>query len=223
MPRLMTLAAVLVVSASLALASPQKTEAYDNATVEMSGPTDKPHFFNIEGANKSSYAAFGIARFDTSGIRDAFDSQYGAGNWKIDGVDLLLYQSNAYFTTNGDVNVMLSDDDTTPFESLAYRVPVSTIGKETQLASYRFTEVSSGYEEVHDITDPGLAAEILAGQTVTLVLREGDADVAATYAGYNSYSADGPTLSVSASEIPEPATMSLLALGALAALRRRRC
>lgn len=219
MYRLIALAAVLAVSASLASAAVQKTEAYDNATVEAGGPTTKPYFFNIEGINKGSYAAFGIARFDTSAIRDAFDSQYGTGNWKIDGVELLLYQANAYFTTNGGVKVMLSDDDNTPFGSMSYP---NGVGNESELTTYSFTEFSNGYEEVHDITDATLAGEIVAGQIVTLLLRETDGDVAATYAGFNSYSAEGPTLSVSASEIPEPATMSLLILGAAFAARRRR-
>lgn len=221
--------------ASPALAGVQSVEAFDNATVRdtgVRGGSSGEAFFNIEGANNGNFASYGVARWDVSGVKAAFDATFGPGNWTISTVELVLTQSNAFFTTDGGVEVLFTNDDTTRLDpnavSLAY--PLDTEFSDAQsVTTYTFTQVSTGFVESHLLYDANgsntaggmaLADDIMNDTLVTLVLNEADPDVAATYAGFSNFDFDGPTLRITA--VPEPASLGLLGVGLLWSLRRRR-
>ncbi len=233
--RRMIFVSVVALLAAPALAGVQSVEAFDNATVRdtgVRGGSSGEAFFNIEGANNGSFASYGVARWDISAAKAAFDAAYGPGGWTIQSVELILTQSNAFFTTDGSVEVLFTNDDTTRLDpnavSLAY--PLDTEFSDAQsILTYTFTEVSTGFVETHLLYDAGgsntaggmaLAADIMSDSLVTLVLNEADPDVAATYAGFSNFDFDGPTLRITA--VPEPASLGLLGAGLIWTLRRRR-
>ena len=221
--------------ASPTLAGVQSVEAFDNATVRpdgVRGGSSGEAFFNIEGANNGNFASYGVARWDVSGVKAAFDGIYGPGNWTISTIELVLTQSNAFFTNDGGVEVLFTNDDTTRLDpnavSLAY--PLDTEFSDAQsVTTYTFTEVATGFVETHLLYDANgsntaggmaLANDIMNDTLVTLVLNETDPDVAATYAGFSNFDFDGPTLRITA--VPEPASLALLGVGLVWSLRRRR-
>lgn len=221
--------------AAPALAGVQTVEAFDNATVRdtgVRGGSSGEAFFNIEGASNGSFASYGAARWDVSGAKAAFDASFGPGNWTISTIELVLTQSNAFFTNDGGVEVLFTNDDTTRLDpnavSLAY--PLDTEFADAQsVTTYTFTEVATGFVETHLLYDASgsntaggmaLANDIMSDTLVTLVLNETDDAVAATYAGFSNFDFDGPTLRITA--VPEPASLGLLGVGLIWTLRRRR-
>lgn len=215
-------------------------EALANATVQPAGVRSGSSglaFFNVEGSDNGSFASYGAVRFDLSAVRSQLNAQFGAGGWVVDSVQLLLTQSNAGFTTDGLVDIYFSASDTvslTPPSPLTYGGFATDFAGATLAMGYAFTEFASGYVETHTLFSRGgsnsaggnaIAADVLADEFTTLVLRDASAGVAATYAGHSNFSYSGPTLAIEAvAAVPEPATSVLLLCGAgvVAAARRRR-
>lgn len=219
-------------------AATSSVEAFANATVQPSGPrggNNGTNFFNIEGSDNGSFASYGVARFDVSAARAGFDAQFGVGGWGLDTVELELVQSNAAFTNDGPVAVYFTEDDAVSLVAggspLRYANFAADFADAVRVVDYPFVEASSGTRERHALYDralahPGgatLAADIASDSLVTLLLRDGSAGVAATYAGYSNTFA-GPTLVLSAVAVPEPSRYAMLVSGlglAGLALRRR--
>lgn len=222
-----TAIATTVLAAGLATAGTVSTEAFSNATVNGDGVRFADYFFNVQGAANGNFASYGVATFDGAVIAGQLDAQFGAGNWQIDNVSLALVQSNAGFTTDGLVNVHYTDNDDLGLQNPGASNPTYADGaalySDAQLlASYNFNEVSSGHTDTIDLGAAAqIAGDIASGDLVSLYLYEGDANVAATWAGHNNDSYTGPTLIVDASVIPAPGTALLLGLGALVSRRRR--
>lgn len=218
-----------------ALVDSASVEAFNNATVQPGGPragSSGKAFFNVEGSNNGNFASYGIARWDLSSVKSQFDTTFGAGSWSISAVSLEMTQSNAGFTTNGGVEIFFTGDDATDTEPgtspLTY--PLSgDFADLTSAATYTFTQVANGTVDSETIYDSNIAntaggvalvADILSNDTVTLVISEIDATTAATYAGFSNSTFAGPTLVITA--VPEPATIALVLLTGVGALRRRR-
>ena len=247
MPRSILAAAVL---AALTVASAPtfaaQVEAFQNATVQPGGVRTGGsgiNFFNIEGTDFGNFASYGVARFDVSAAKAEFDAAYGAGQWLVASVTLRLTQANAAFTADGGVNVYFTGDDSvaltapSPLRYDATKSPsfAPNFSDAAFLMSYQFREVSSGTVEDYSLyalpiagipAANALADDIRNDNIVTLVLADGTAGVAATYAGFNNNTYAGPTLVILAAPIPEPETYALLGAGLLLvggarALRRR--
>lgn len=199
--------------------------ASQTAIIQADGPktgATGERYFNVEGKGKGKYADFGVVRFDLSKLKTTLDQKYGAGKYRVVDIELALTQSNASFTANGDVEVYYTPNDTTDVQTLKY--PYDPKGKAlpgSLVASGKFvrggvapqeaaatggkaadaSEKSKGgaldtFECAKSRGFGALAKHVLLGKTVTLVLREGDPNVAATWAGKSSTNFKPPVLVV---------------------------
>lgn len=211
-----TLAALDVSAATLSVA------ASDVATVQPGGPrggSAGKEFFNVEGANNGSFASYGVARFDVSGL--------GLNGATINSATVSLAQANAFFTVDGDVAVYFSDLDLVDIQegsSIAYDAGVqfgNDFPDAILLGTDSFVQVADGTVETFDVTS-NLQSLADDDGTITLVFAEfADADVAATYAGIGGGQA--PTLNIDFQPVPVPAAVWLFgsAVAGLVGMRRR--
>jgi MYXO-CTERM domain-containing protein len=213
-------------------------EAFQNATVQPNGVRTGGsgiNFFNIEGSDFGTFASYGVARFDITSLKSAFDAQYGVNGWMVDRISLSLTQSNASFTANGAVDVFFTGEDTVSIVSPStLQYPFAGDFADAQrIVGGAFVEIASGTVDTYSLFDraasntaggQALMADILSDSRVTLALVEGDAGVAATYAGYNNNTYAGPTLNIEVSAVPEADgwAMLLAGLGLIGAAARRR-
>lgn len=244
-----TLAIVVLASLPVAPApvSAAQAEAFRNVTVRSSGVLTGgagPRYLSIAGSDLGEVASYGVARFDVSAARAEFDAYYGAGRWIVSAVTMRLTRADSAFTADGGVHVYFTGDDAVP---LTVPSPLVYSGTTTPsfapefsdaffLASYEFRSASAGTVDEHTlyalpITDappPNLLADdIRNDDVVTLVLAEGTSGVAATYAGFDDDTYEGPTLVILAAQVPEPELYGLLGeglfmVGAARAARRPR-
>ena len=221
-------------------------------TIQPAGvrPYSSGHrFLNAQGTDAGANASDAYFRFDVSAAKADFDATYGAGNWFVTGVNVLLTQSNYFFTANGAVEISHFTDDTIAitsgqsgdgpgddFSGLGTSPLVFgdytnfsgnnvNFGTQTTAATGTFTETSTGDVDSYAVSGAGLTAvanDILNDDTISMVLLPIDSSVAATYKG-NEFSGNlPPQLQITAAAIPEPATAGLLGLGVALASRRRR-
>ncbi|MGD8969489.1 MAG: ExeM/NucH family extracellular endonuclease, partial [Anaerolineae bacterium] len=190
------------------------TEATVNGTFENGGRDSSDWYFNVQG-DDDSYRAWGAADFDAPslGLMTPIDD--------IMEFELRLTQANAFFTNDGIVGFWVSEDTTTaigPGSGLAWVATADQDGLGTQLqprtflGTGTFTETGNGDTDTYDLTAlPGYAAikpylidQINTGGTIRIIVAPTDTDtaVAATWAGYSSFSYDGPVLAVQASSDP---------------------
>jgi hypothetical protein len=211
------------------------------------GPTNNLTANNYGGGGALGISATGspngefqsVLKFDTSTAKSVFDSLYGVGAWHAQSVLLQLTATppnNAIFNSNTSGSFTLSwmqndgwtEGTGTPNAPGATGISYTTLqttfinpGADELLATFNYDGSSSGSVVYSANAPPGLAADLLAGGTVSL-----RASVAAGATSYlfNSRSATAvanrPLLSITA--VPEPGLAALLGLGAvLAAVRRR--
>ena len=194
-----------------------------NATVAATGVRAAPNgtnFFNIQGPDQvnvppavnGANRSYGGLRFPIAAIATRLDAVWGAGGWDVDKVYLVLSQSNASFTTGGDVVLFHSNadsvnftagDTTTLFDNFA-----TDFADRAQVTGWTFTQVANGAVESHLLYDSSasntaggnaLAAEIDSGAgDLTIVIKNSDTTtaVSATYAGNTNTLYSGPTLVV---------------------------
>ncbi|MGQ9540654.1 MAG: PEP-CTERM sorting domain-containing protein [Armatimonadota bacterium] len=231
---------MLAVSLALALvtgAYAQVTvsaEAVNNATVQPAGPrsgTAGKNFFNVEGNNKGQYASFGVADFSAS----SFGLSLPVAD--ITGIRLVLIEDRASFSAAGGINIWLSEDTTTDIEPgtspLAWDASDLPNGLGSQLVP-RYYLGSGTYTPTLDGTvfsytlslTPNaksyLISQLNSAGAIRILVSPTDDDVAATYAGYSHSSLAGPTLELDVVPVPEPASLTAVAMGVLGILWRKR-
>lgn len=232
---------VLSIALTLAFVTIAGVQAADVAmfatateTIETGGPSGSPWFHNAQG-NDDGYAEFGAADFTVTKADFGFANDVA----DITGMSVTYRQSNTFFTSDGDVAIWLADDSPA-FADLSYDDTanpggVSTdaglqglgIAPLTTIGSGSFVEESSGDADVFTLSLDATAEQALidainAGEGFRLVMAADELGTAATYAGVGNFDYDAPQVSISATQVPEPATLTLLGLGAVALIRRRR-
>lgn len=231
---------MLAVSLALALvngAYAQVTvsaEAINNATVQPAGPRSGnrgKNYFNVEGNNNIQYASFGVADFSAS----SFGLTLPVAD--ILGLTLVLTDAPASFSAAGGINIWLSEDTTTDIEPgtspLAWDASDLPNGLGSQLlplhylGSGTYTPTADGTVFSYTLSLTPNAKSYLISQlnsagSIRIVVSPADDDVAATYAGYSNNSLAGPTLVIDLVPVPEPASITALAIGVAGILWRRR-
>ena len=225
--------AVVALFATSAVAELVSLGAANNSTVQPSGPRNGyEYYFNMEGSSNGSYSSFGIIDFDFSSVSLSETAS------DVTGATLSLTQANAGFSTSGPVSVYLTDETSLSPQSTSLRyvsgqngascvdadlLPITLVGSGT------YVKGSSGDVDDFSLSFTGSALTTLldavnTGSTMRLVVTPDSSSTAATYAGYSSFSYDGPTISFDtvSAPVPEPASVMLVALGAIALLVGRR-
>ena len=200
------------------------------------GPSGTLSGNNYGGAGALSVAASGlpqgefqsVMRFDLSGARTSFDTQFGAGQWSVQSVTLSLTAAppgNSIFNPSaaGQFGVSWMQNDswiegtgkpTTPTTTgITYSsLPSFTSGSDESLGTFSFAGSTSGTAAYTLGLSPGLLADASAGNSASFRLFAADSAVSYLfYSGNNTGSR--PLLSVVA--VPEPQAFSLLVTGAI--------
>ena len=207
---------------------------------------------NYGGAGALEISAAGLTngqfqsllRFDLSSVKSGFDSSFGAGNWTLTGVQLLLSEESPanlpnFFNpsaaglvgvtwmsitawTEGTGRPLAAGSTGVTFNDL----PSLTSINDQSLGSFSFDGGTAGGQQTYSLTlSSGLLGDTLAGNLTSLRLSAGDSSVSALFTANNNAgpAGDHPLLSFTAVAVPEPSACALLALGCagLLALRRR--
>ncbi len=271
-------------------------------TIQSSGPrpqTNGGRFWNVQGSSNGTFASTATLRFYMDDVVAKFDAEYGAGQWFVSNVAMVLEHDDAGFSSSGNVDAYHFSNDalaitngqassdappgsfgSLPASPLRYQSganflntrtnatnDVATIfGDVTQVDDFNFfpegdgdydvlgqannipttlgapnasptyglnvPEAAEGNPAVLDaeratagsnLDITAIANDLSDGSTdaLSFIFVEGDAGVSATYKGNPFGGRLPPRIYIEASLIPEPASLSLLAVGALALLRRR--
>jgi len=174
---------------------------------------------NIEGVNFGTFSSYGALRWPLTGtsgspaetaVADALNAQFPSG-WDIDTVHLFLVQDNAGFTFNGMAEVVHTDNDAIVIApgtlTTVYDNYLTDYTDTQQVLAYAFTQGNINadgdgtitFHKIYDAAGPnssGMAAvgaELETGTgSLTLLVHEIDAFVAATYAGRTNSNIKGP-------------------------------
>src|SRR5215472_13578005 len=212
------------------------------------GPTGNLSGNNYGGAGALSVAAPALAngefqsvmRFDLSGAKASFDSQFGAGQWSIQSITLTLTASapnNPIFNSSaaGNFGISWMQNDSWVEGSGTPMAPTTTGITFSSLPSF----LSAGDESLGTFSFPGgtngvatyvlpliagFDADATAGNLVSFHLSAADSSVSYLFdsRSFNTASAR-PLLTVVA--VPEPTSLAVLVLGTpqlIATCRSRR-
>ena len=200
------------------------------------GPSGNLSPNNYGGAGALSVAAPGLGQgefqsvlqFGLSGIKGAFDSQFGAGGWTVQSVTLQLTAvppANPIFNASaaGQFSISWMQNDTwiegtgNPSAPTTTGITFSTLSNFVSLAdealgTFGFNGATSGNAIYNLNLTPSFTADILAGNTLSLRLFAADSSVSylSDSRSFGTVSAR-PLLSITA--VPEPGALSLGALG----------
>lgn len=196
------------------------SSATETGTIQVAGPrtgVNGDNFFNIEGNNNAEVnRSYGVARWDVTALRATLDAQYGAGNWRVSRVDLVMTQSNAAFSAAGGLTLFYTADDTTDIKTATsplahpfydeFGAPDLPVDVANPLTTYTFVPISTGTVDTYTVYNFGDTAQRQAladdirndpSALVTLVFQDSDQFVAATYRGQvPSAAAAAPQLAV---------------------------
>ncbi|MCW5757085.1 MAG: hypothetical protein KIT54_07615 [Phycisphaeraceae bacterium] len=187
--------------------------ASQSGTIQPGGPRLPPGgdtFFNIQGfvSGGTSFASYGVLRWDLSDLRRDLDALF-PGGWTVEDIALELTQSNAFFSQSGRINVFFTTDDRTDAKSPSSPLffpffdfstvparPQMPLGDPDPILSYTYIVRSTGAVDRYDRQGgplgsaerlwlpTSLAEKIETTNQLTLVfVDDEDPFVAATYRG----------------------------------------
>ncbi len=229
------------ISASVATAA---TTASMNPTADAFVAASNPGN-NYGAAGALSAAAAGLAsgefqsvmRFDTSIAKTTFDTQYGAGNWTVQSVNLRLTAAapnNAIYNASaaGTFAASWMQNDTwvegtgTPMAPTTTGITFNTLPSflgpnDAPLGSFAFAGGTSGSANYSLGLPVNFVNDLLAGNLVSMRLLAADSSVSYLFNSRNFGTASSrPELSITV--VPEPTCISLCAMGLLLGRRRVR-
>ena len=186
-----------------------------------------------------------VIKFNTASAISQFNTTYGAGNWTITGLTLMLASNtgtngavpgNTIFNTinGGSFGIdWLSNDSWvegsgTPAAPSATGVNFNSISTllagSVSLGTYTYTPPGNNvYANYLLPLDASLVSDSTAGGDVSLYFYATDSQVSYLF-NSRTFASGRPELTINAAAVPEPAAMSLLALslGSLMCLRGRK-
>jgi hypothetical protein len=212
-----------------------------NATIDAfvaTGPTANLSGNNYGGAGSLSLSAAGlpqgelqsVVQFSLAGARNSFDGTFGPGQWSIQSATLQLTAApanNGIFNAPaaGMFNISWMQNDSwtegtgTPavpgVSGITFNSLQSTFisAGDQSLGTFSFSGATNGFFTYTLGLAAGLAADVLAGDNVSLRLSAADSTVSGVFNSRNfGTAANRPLLTIVA--VPEPGT---LAIGGLAA------
>ena len=179
----------------------------------------------------------GYMKFDTSSAKSSFDATYGAGNWTLQSITLQLTAgapNNPVFNSPaaaGQFSVTWIADDSwiegtgnpsaPTTTGIAFNNQPSLAGA-AGLGTFSYNGATSGQTTYTLGLAPEFAADVSAGNLVSLHFLAADSSVAYVFNSVNNSTVGNrPVLAITAGT-PEPATLSLLAAGVLFLARGKR-
>jgi hypothetical protein len=236
-PRLLLLAALGCGTYSPSYAGSYATNALADAFV-ATGPTGNLSNNNYGGGGALAVAAGdlpngefqSVIKFDLSGARNAFNAQYGPGQWSIQAVSLQLTSSphsNAIYNNvaAGLFGISLMQNSSwvegtgtagsPATNGITYNTLQSTFinnSADQSLGTFSFNGSTSGASTYSLSLSPGLTADLFGGDEVSLRLFAADNNVGYLFSSRSAMpSSSEPELFITA--VPEPNILGLLTLG----------
>jgi len=208
------------------------------------GPTGNLEQNNYGGGGALVIAAPGLTngefqtvmRFNLSGAFNAFNAQYGAGQWSVQTVSLQLTSSahgnaiyNAVAAGAFNISLMLNNSwvegtgnaSNPTTDGVSYSTLLSTYvsAGDQNLGTGNFPGGTAGAHTYSLNLSPGLVSDILSGGDASLRLFAADTAISYLFSSSASSPASTePQLIVTA--VPEPGSLALLGLAAVTLLRR---
>ena len=201
------------------------------------GPSGNLSGNNYGAAGGISIAATGlpqgefqtVVRFNLGGALGSFDSMFGSGQWSIQSVTLQLTATlgnNPIFNTpaSGQFGISWMQNDSWaegsggPSAPGASGITLTTLqntfisAADQSLGTFSFNGATSGAFTYSLALTPGLAADVFAGDNLSLRLFAADSSMSGVFNSRNvATAANRPLLAIVA--VPEPGTMRLGGLG----------
>lgn len=166
-----------------------------------------------------------LLSFDTSGLRDSFDADFGANNWTVTSVTLTLgstFATAGQQPNNSSYNRIAAgnfefdllgnnnwSEGGTTWNTLPGILPGSNNGNTlTSLGTFFWPATGQGSSTWNLNLNLNLAQKIISGDLITLLGQP----TAGSTVGYlfNSRSVNPSLLNVTAAAVPEPSTVALL-------------
>ncbi|HSY17442.1 MAG TPA: PEP-CTERM sorting domain-containing protein [Candidatus Acidoferrales bacterium] len=174
-----------------------------------------------------------VIKFNTATAISQFNSTYGAGNWSLSGLTLMLASNagtnganpgNAIFNTihggNFGIDWIANDSwvegtgnpNTPQPTGVNFNSISSLLAAFDSLGTYTYTPPGNNVYASYSLSlDGGLVSDAAAGGDVSLYFYAADSQISYLF-NSRSFSSANPELILTATPVPEPATTALLAL-----------
>jgi hypothetical protein len=186
-----------------------------------------------------------VIKFNTSTAISQFNTTYGAGNWSLTGLTLMLASNtgtqganpgNAIFNTihsgNFGIDWIANDSwvegtgtpGTPSGTGVNFNSVSSLLGTFDSLGTYTYTPPGNNVYASYSLSlDTGLVNDAAAGGDVSLYFYAADSQISYLF-NSRTFSSATPEIILTAAPVPEPATTALLtlAMGAGLYLRKRK-
>lgn len=222
--------AATVVTVQPSSTTPNSGDAYLRAATPASNfGTSGALVVSGSGPSNTNGPFASLLKFDLATAKTAFDAAYGIGNWTLDSVQLQLTAAtpnNPVFNANAAGLILIEwlADDTWLENAVTWNglAAVVAAGNES-LGSASYNGANSGILLATLSASAGFTNDLTSGSSASFRLAAGDTDVSMVVNSRNfGTSGNRPALILSASAVPEPSRVLLIAMGFFSLMRYRR-